>query len=367
MGLGFFFLRQEPNVAPAPIVKFLGEATDPGFDRPLAPREFRFPEDHGPHARFKQEWWYMTGNLATKPQERRFGFELTLFRIALAPQATARTSAWGSSQVMMGHFALTDIQEQQFHHGERFSRIALDLAGAIADPFRVWLGDWSITATGGTPERPILHLKGGEKNIRLDLNLVARKPVVLQGQDGLSRKGDRPGNASYYYSLPRMETSGTITLGEERFEVSGWSWFDREWSTNPLDENQEGWDWFAVQLSDGWDLMLYRMRDKTGRSQSTSGGTLIDPEGKTTAIDNQQMDIVPHDHWQSPVTGIIYPSGWSLKIASLGIDLTLIPWSRDQELNQTLIRYWEGAVRVRGVHGTREVQGNGYVELAGYR
>ncbi|MBF0172367.1 MAG: carotenoid 1,2-hydratase [Magnetococcales bacterium] len=355
--------RSDPD---AVMTSLLGGGDDAGFDRATPPRPFHFPADHGPHPQFKHEWWYMTGTLATTVGERRFGYELTLFRLALTPKPMERTSKWGSTQVQMGHFAVTDIQKQQFHHAQRFSRIAMDLAGAVADPFRVWLGDWSIAATGGTPLAPTMHLAAHHEDITLDLNLTARKPVVLQGENGLSRKSERPGNASYYYSLPRMETTGWLTLQGERFPVTGMSWFDREWSTSALDEHQEGWDWFALHLSDGWDLMLYRMREKNGTTGTLSAGALIDPDGTRIPFAHDAMIIDPLGHWRSPKTEIVYPSGWRLRVATVGIDLSVTPWIQDQELNRTLVRYWEGAVQVRGVHAGLEVQGDGYVELAGY-
>ncbi|HIJ82757.1 MAG: ABC transporter [Magnetococcales bacterium] len=356
-----------PSTQNTLMTTMLGGGEDAGFERALEPRPMYFPEDHGPHPRFKQEWWYMTGNLSSADDGRRFGFELTLFRLALTPEARERTSHWGSSQVQMGHFAITDIKGGQFHHFQRFSRMAMDLAGAVAQPFRVWLGNWSITGDGGSPLRPSLHLAAGTDQIALDLKMISLKPVVLQGDAGLSRKSEEPGNASYYYSLPRLETSGSLTLHGQQFSVSGLSWFDREWSTSALGKHQEGWDWFALQLSDGWDLMFYSMREKKGGSSSSSAGTLIDPQGKTVAISNQGMVLEPLGHWLSPKTGINYPSGWRLKNVEAGLDLEVMPWLKDQELDRTVVRYWEGAVRVRGTHDKREVHGNGYVELAGYR
>ncbi|MEO5328192.1 MAG: hypothetical protein H7829_08095 [Magnetococcus sp. THC-1_WYH] len=359
--------NEKPQPTPNTLMAtLLGGGAEAGFDRAIQPRTFHFPEDHGPHTRFKQEWWYVTGNLASEQEGRRFGFELTLFRLALAPDAVVRSSAWGSTQVMMGHFAVTDVAGGEFHHFQRFSRMAMDLAGAEGQPFRVWLGDWLIAGDGGTPNAPALHLGAGAGKIALDLKLVASKPVVLQGEAGLSRKSEEPGNASYYYSLPRMETTGWLHLDGTRFSVSGLSWLDREWSTSALAPHQEGWDWFALQLVDGWDLMFYRMREKNGVIGVTSAGALIDPEGKTVPLANDGVVVEPLGYWQSPVTGIHYPSGWRLRVLAVGLDLEVTPWLLDQELNRTVVPYWEGAVRVRGNHGTREVQGNGYVELAGY-
>ncbi|MBF0437257.1 MAG: carotenoid 1,2-hydratase [Magnetococcales bacterium] len=345
----------------------LGNGDHADFERAYAPKTWHFPEDHGPHPRYKAEWWYLTGNLFAVDTGRHFGYECTLFRFALATHAKERPSPWGTTQVHMGHLALTDSKQGAFHHFQRFSRVALDLAGAVADPFRVWLGDWSLVGTGGTPEQPSMHLEARQEGVAVELSLVATKPVVLQGDHGLSRKSPEPGNASHYYSLPRLATTGWVVAGGERFQVSGLSWFDREWSTSSLAENQEGWDWFALQLGDGWDLMVYRMREKSAPSSFTSGGTLIDPEGKVTILADDAVVVASSESWRSPTTGIPYPSQWQLRIPARNLDVTITPWLADQELNRTMVRYWEGAVRIHGNHGLHPVQGNGYVELAGYR
>ncbi|MBF0421870.1 MAG: carotenoid 1,2-hydratase [Magnetococcales bacterium] len=353
------------NAVMASILSQKGDDAD--FERAYEPREFQFPRDHGPHPRFKAEWWYMTGNLTSPSSGRHYGYELTLFRFALAADSGIRPSTWGTSQVYMGHFALTDVEQKQFHHWQRFSREALDLAGANADPFRVWLGNWSMTAAGGSPWQPSIHLTAHQDSFAIDLTLVAAKPVVLQGDHGLSRKSSEPGNASYYYSLPRMATSGWITTAGERVGVSGSSWFDREWSTSSLAPSQEGWDWFSLQLEDGWEMMVYHMREKGGGSGFNSGGTLVSPEGRVVTIADKGVAVEPLDDWVSPMTGIRYPSGWRLRCQTADLDLQIIPWLQDQELGRTMIRYWEGAVRFQGMHGGKKVWGNGYVELAGYR
>lgn len=368
LGIG---VAWQPNPAPTDdstlIGTILGNGDDADFARASTPKEWHFPEDHGPHPRFKAEWWYLTGNLTAVATGRHFGYELTLFRFALAAHARQRPSPWGTTQVFMGHLALTDSDRGLFHHFQRFSRVALDLAGAVADPFRVWLGDWSLVGTGGSPEKPAMHLEAHQEGVAVDLSLVASKPVVLQGDHGLSRKSPDPGNASFYYSLPRLTTTGWVVTGGERFEVSGLSWFDREWSTSSLADNQEGWDWFALQLADGWDLMVYRMREKTASSSFTSGGTLIDPEGKVITLADDAVIVDSLGSWLSPTTGVLYPSRWHLRIPIRDLDLEITPWLLDQELNRTMVRYWEGAVRIQGTHGLHKVLGNGYVELAGYR
>lgn len=325
---------------------------DQGYAKALEPREFRFPRDHGPHPEFRTEWWYYTGNLSTR-EGRRFGFQLTFFRSALAPSMPERASAWATRQAYLAHFTVSDIEGRRFHSFERWSRGALGLAGSQSEPFRVWLEDWSVT---GFPMR----LSAREGGVAIDFALQPGKPPVLQGDRGLSRKSEEPGNASYYYSLTRMPASGTIRLGSERFEVSGLAWMDREWSTSSLGKDQVGWDWFAIQLEDGRDLMLYQLRRKDGTPDLTSSGMLIDPQGGSRQLTLEHFELEVTRRWTSPRSGAVYPAGWRLRVPSEALDLRIEPLLPDQELDVSF-RYWEGAV---GIEGTSK--GRGYVELTGY-
>ena len=236
-----------------------------GFARAVTPPILSFPRDHGPHPEYRSEWWYYTGNVQTAAG-RHFGFQLTFFRSALAAQVAARESAWATAQVYMAHLALTDVETERFYAFERFSRASLGLAGARAQPFQVWVEDWSAR-TQNSDGLPI-RLRAGQGEIGLELQLRSAKPIVLHGDRGLSQKGPEVGNASYYYSLTRMPTQGTIHIADEIFQVSGTSWMDREWSTSVLGKEYRGWDWFGLQLSDGSDLMFFRLRrtDEIGRA-----------------------------------------------------------------------------------------------------
>lgn len=358
-----------------------------GFARADRPREFRFPDDHGPHPAYRTEWWYYTGNLKSATG-RHFGFQLTFFRTALkAPTDRARrASAWGTQDVYMAHFALSDVAAQRFHAFQRLSRDALGLAGASAVPFRVWLEDWSVTGEAAAepplcpvhPERsPQGEVEGGsgrawsmqlsaeEQDVALDLRLVSDKPIVLHGRNGLSQKGAVTGQASYYYSLTRLRSDGVVRLGDEEFQVQGLSWMDREWSTSVLSETLRGWDWFAIQLTDGQELMVYQIRQQSGDIHPLSSGTLVAADGTTQTLSSAGFQIEVLQTWQSPTDGTAYPAKWRLRIPGEAIDLTLTPYMADQEMH-TLIRYWEGAVRARGTVQGRPLAGDGYVELTGY-
>jgi predicted secreted hydrolase len=337
-----------------------------GFARAVVPRTFRFPEDHGPHPDFRTEWWYYTGNLATAAG-RRFGFQLTFFRNSLAPHPPARVSRWATNEVYLAHFALTDVQGGRFRSDERLERAAVGLAGAEASPFRVWLGDWS---SEGPPDRgravPMRLRAAAGDGGAIDLTLQAGKPPVLEGDHGLSRKGSAPGQASYYYSLPRMPTAGTIRVGSvsdaggSTFAVSGLAWMDREWSTSSLASDEVGWDWFALQLADGREVMLYRLRRKDGSVGPASSGTLIAADGSSRQLALADVVLEPSGNWTSPRSGARYPARFHLRIPASGLDLEIRPLLADQELD-TSFRYWEGAVAVTGT-----VAGSGYVELTGY-
>lgn len=341
--LALVLARGEP---PAPrasltVQEVLGGEGAEGFARALGPRTFRFPADHGPHPEFATEWWYFTGNLEAE-DGRHFGYQLTFFRKGLVAAAPPRESAWGASQAWMAHLAVTSGEHRSW---ERFSREALGLAGAQAEPFRVWVEDWEVAGW------PRMRLRAGD----LDLELASLREPVLQGDRGLSQKGREPGNASYYYSLTRLETTGRIG----GVEVSGLSWMDREWSTSALEEGQVGWDWFSLQLSDGSDLMFYRLRNADGSASPTSSGTLLDAAGRVRRLSVGDVRLSPRGEWQG------WPVRWRVEVPSEGLDLDVEPRVEDQLMEHSL-RYWEGAVRATGSRQGQPVEGNGYLELTGY-
>jgi predicted secreted hydrolase len=361
----FISIFIKPSETPAgpgfSVSELLSASAGEGFNRATTERNFVFPEDHGPHPGFRNEWWYFTGNLETD-RGRRFGYQLTFFRLALSPHPAIRSSRWGANEVYMAHFALTDMEGRQFHSWERFSRVALGLAGAGGVPLNIHLDDWSATETGVTPWS--LRLAAMERDAAIELDIRSLKPVVLHGKRGLLRKGNSPGNASYYYSITRLATAGTIRIGEETFQVTGLTWLDREWSTSNLEQEQIGWDWFALQLDDGRDVMLYRMRRRDGGPDPWSSGTLVATDGTTRHLTGKDVRIDVADWWQSPASGIRYPSRWRMLIPTGNLDLEIVPRLDRQEL-LTTFRYWEGAVKAKGV-GQGSPGGIGYVELTGY-
>ena len=345
------------------------DAGDESFPRAVEPRVFSFPADHGPHPEFRNEWWYITGNLDSTTG-RRFGYELTIFRFALAPRRPASSSAWRSNQVYIAHLAVTDPEEDRFLTDEKFSRGAAGLAGATAKPFAVWIDDWRIAdrsaasagAEDGAGEAWSLTAASGDFSLTLELD--ALKPPVLNGEAGLSQKSDEPGNASYYYSLTRIATRGEIRIDDEVFDVAGSSWLDREWSSSALDQEQIGWDWFALQFDDGTELMYYSIRRSDGSEDLNSAGTRTAADGTASKLGSDAVRLTVLDTWDSPAGGT-YPSRWRLAVPAEELVLEIEPVMANQELFTT-VRYWEGAVDVTGTKGGERVSGRGYVELTGY-
>ncbi len=335
----------------------LGDSDTSGYERAYAPRSFQFPQDHGPHPNFRNEWWYVTGNLIAE-NDRRFGYQLTLFRIAVSPNDPPTDSPWRTRQVYMGHFALTDVERGEHRAFERFARGAVGLAGARGQPFRVWLEDWELAGSGDATFP--MSLRAQEEGIGLALTLENERNPVLQGDRGLSRKSGEPGNASYYYSYTRLPTFGRITLGNDILNVVGSSWLDREWSTSALGAEQTGWDWFALQLDDGRDLMFYRLRRRGGGTDRHSQGVLVGPDGTTRHLDHEDVLLEPLEFWTSPETGDRYPSAWRLTIPAESLVLRVTAVVDDQEMTLT-VRYWEGAVDVEG-----DATGQGYLEMTRY-
>ncbi|MBN2470906.1 MAG: carotenoid 1,2-hydratase [Anaerolineae bacterium] len=332
-----------------------------GFARAEGAYDWQFPRDHGLHPDFQTEWWYYTGNLADDAGER-FGFQFTIFRRAVTPDAVESESEWRTNQVYMAHFTVADVTREQFYQAQRFSRGGAGLAGATGEPlYRVWLEDWEVAAQDEDAAQTRIQASAG--GVAIDLQLEQVKPPALQGEEGLSPKSDEPGNASYYYSLSRLLTEGEITLEGTTYRVTGTTWMDHEFSTSALGEDAQGWDWFGLHLDDNRELMLGRIRLVEGGYDPVFGGLLVLPDGGTRKLEAEDFTLTVTDSWTSPHTGATYPAGWEIAV-EIGepepLQLTLAPLLADQELHEG-IAYWEGAVRITG-----DVTGYGYAELTGY-
>jgi predicted secreted hydrolase len=375
------------------IAKYFGANSSGGFARAHRKWEFTFPKDHGPHPRYKNERWYFNGQLVNDAG-RRFGYQLTITRTGLRAETLATNSLtglsrnekslqkhpskWRGDQLYRAHFTVTDTETAQFYSYQKNSRNALELAGGqyikSDDPkkdnhqLKIWIDDWVIESQSNTVFP--LHIKAKQEKIGIDLIVNNTKPVVFNGDDGLFKKSAKSGDASYYYSIPRLESIGRISIGVNEYEVQGHSWFDREWSTASLGEDIAGWDWFAVHIDDKRELSFYQLRDKNGTMNNLSSGSIIFANGKYRALSAADIDLEVKREWLSPTTGIIYPAAWRLSVPSQSIELFISPMVEDQEL-KFAPRYWAGAVRVSIFETKREEPskpktGYGYVELVGY-
>lgn len=338
----------------------LGGIAADGFARADRPRDFVFPADHAAHPDFRNEWWYLTGNLETAGGDR-IGYQLTLFRIALAPGAPESESAWATHQVWMAHVAISDIASADHRHAERYARGAAGLAGQSMQPFRVWLEDWQISGESDGSFPWTIAVDAGD--FALQLSVSPEKGPVLQGEGGLSQKSAAPGNASYYYSITRLVTEGEVRIGEASHRVAGSSWLDREWSTSALGEDQAGWDWFSLQLDAGQDLMVYRLRGKDGGTDPHSAGAWVDDDGRSETLGAEDFTLREERFWTS-ASGRRYPVAWTLDSDGRAPTLRVEALLDDQEM-QTSVRYWEGAVRVTAADGGDPL-GHGYLEMTGY-
>jgi predicted secreted hydrolase len=325
------------------------------YEKADAPLIMEFPRDAGSHDTFQTEWWYYTGNLKTS-QGRDFGYQLTFFRQALSCEPVSGASKWRTQQLYFAHFAITDAQANAFFSDLRMTRQSIGLAGARGNPYKVWIDDWRAEQIDDH-----LTLTARGEGMTLHLVLSATKPILLQGNQGLSRKGREPFNASYYYSLPRLETRGTLAIGPDNHKVAGLSWFDHEWSTRALDADVAGWDWFSVHLDDGRDLMVCQVRGADGQPNGYAFGSLSFPDGRYEILSADAFSIKTKGVWTSPATGRQYPGQWEIRVPGQDLALAVTPVIQNQE-HTHLFAYWEGAARFIG----NGINGLGYVELTGY-
>lgn len=337
------------------------------FQSAVAGYRYEFPRDHGSHPRYRTEWWYYTGHLRSK-SGRSFGFELTFFRRGVPPEdIKTLPSKWSLQDIYLAHFAVTDITAQRFHFSEKLSREGLGKAGADESQLHVWIDRWRAEAE---PDSAGVHtLIARDETHSLALTLRPAKPPVAHGAAGISQKGKDVGQASHYYSFTRLETTGSLTIDGEQFEVTGTSWMDHEFGSSELGADQVGWDWFSIQLEDNTELMLYRMRLKDGSTDLASSGTAVSADGRPQHLEVTDFQIESTAIWTSRESKATYPAKWRLKFPSRDLVLEVMPLLADQELRtsrSTAVSYWEGAVAVTGSKQGKPIKGQGYVELTGY-
>jgi len=344
------------------------DAVRAAFKRAGGTRAWSFPRDHGAHPAYKLEWWYYTGIVRTEGG-RRFGYQVTFFRQGIVPDPPRRASAWATRNLYSAHLALSDLRAGRYHTAARAGRDGPALAGASQQRHKVWLTPWRADPLPDDPHG--VRLSAVAEPFALELTLRAQKGPVLHGEGGLDRKGADPGQASWYYSMPRLATAGTLTVDGETHRVSGTTWMDHEFGTSQLGPEQVGWDWFSLRLSDGYDLMLYRLRHADGSADPRSGGSLIAPDGTRTPVrlTRDGVRLEPLEHWRSPRTQTRYPVAWRVELPRHNLSLRVEAAMPRQELTATPgipFSYWEGVIDAEGRHAGRAVTVEGYLELTGY-
>ena len=357
-------------------VPALGLGSDPWLHA-TPTRPVRLPDDHVSHPAYRLEWWYYTGNLRGD-DGRGYGYQVTFFRVGV-DAAPANPSVFAVRDLYMAHVAVTDIEARRHVFADRLNRAGVHWAGARADRYEVWNENWRASLDARGRHRIVVDAGA----FALDVTLDAGKPPVLQGDAGYSRKGQDPGNASHYYSLTRMPSAGTLRLDGRTVAVTGNSWMDHEFGTSALDPGTRGWDWFALQLDDGRELMLYQLRQDNGTASPFSSGTIVGRDGRTEHLGVGDFTATPGRTWRSTASGATYPVEWDIRVPRAGLSLTVRAAVDGQELRtrrSTNVTYWEGAVRVSGTsqaaparngaaHAGRApvpVSGVGYLELTGY-
>jgi predicted secreted hydrolase len=316
----------------------------------------RFPQDEGSHPEFRIEWWYVTGWLGS-PEKHPRGFQITFFR-ARPELKEENPSAFTPRHILIAHAALSDPAHGRLVHAQRAARAGFELAGAEVGRMRVWIDDWSLVQEG-----PRCHARLRSPEFGFEFTFTRTQEPLLQGIDGYSRKGPAPESASYYYSLPHLELSGTLVRRGRGESVKGSAWLDHEWSSSYLPEQAVGWDWVGINLADGGALMAFRMRGKDG-GPFWAGGTLRRADGRTRIFSPQEVRFIPGREWTSPRTATRYPVSWELRVGEFrfGIEPLMDDQEQDARASAGTI-YWEGAVTAISA-GT--VAGRGYLELTGY-
>ena len=347
----FLAACEQPTPAEPAGFAGLGERGE-GFAAVRPETGLRFPADHGAHPDYRIEWWYLTANLEDA-QGRDWGIQWTLFRQALRPQdQAAANDGWHSQQVWLGHAAVTNADNHLY--AERLARGGVGHAGVSAAPFAAWIDDWQLQGEGNERLSP-LHLEASGEQFAYRLNFTSEQPMVPQGNQGYSIKS-AAGQASMYVSQPFYQVRGEIEWQGETFVVTGQGWLDREWSSQPLAADQDGWDWFSLHLDSGEKLMLFRLRHRDGEHYYS--GTWIQADGQPQPLQPEQINMQPLR--TTRVAGQDTPTSWQLQVPDIGLEVTTDAINPHSWMG-TQIAYWEGPIRFSGSH-----TGVGYLEMTGY-
>ena len=343
-------LRRRPLLAALPALAFAPGAWS------LPPLHMVFPRDHGAHPQRRTEWWYITGQ--AQAGDRIFGFQVTFFRSRVDATQSMR-SKFAAKQILFAHAAVTDVQGAKLWHDDRIARAGMDIALAAEDDARLRLRDWSLVREGDA-----WHALVPAAGFALDLRCAATQPALLQGRQGLSRKGPREDQASYYYSLPQLAVAGRLSLQGRDFQVSGKAWMDHEWSDEYLAAEAVGWDWIGMNLDDGSALMGFRIRRKDG-STLWDGGAFRSAKGELYVASPGETEFRPQRRWTSALSGASYPVEWTVRTpADIYTVRAVIDNQELDSRNSTGAIYWEGLADLIDSQGRRV--GRGYLEMTGY-
>ncbi|MEZ8807231.1 lipocalin-like domain-containing protein [Vibrio atlanticus] len=318
--------------------------------------EITFPADHQAHPDFRHEWWYLTANLIDE-NGNALGVQWTQFRFAGAPQESGnntKKTTWQSQQIYMAHSAVTN--KDKHYADEKWSRDQAELAGVDSSPFRVYLDDWQWNSSSNDLFPATLNANSDQ--FGYSLKLTSNAPYQKQGEQGYSTKSGDGKVASYYYSQPFINVSGEVTIDGITHQVSGKGWIDREWSSQFLLDSQQGWDWFALTLSDETSLVVFQLRNSTTGKASYSHARLMKQNGSGIAIKQQDIRLIAIK--QTEIDGRDYPTEWQVSIPTQQIELTVSALNPEAKMPLS-VPYWEGPIVIEGTHS-----GTGYMELTGY-
>jgi predicted secreted hydrolase len=339
-----------------PLLLWAGHAPAADYPAVRAGRPLVFPRDHGSHPEYRTEWWYITGWLRTT-EGADLGMQITFFRNRPG-MGEDNPSRFAPKQLLFAHAAVADARVGHLLHDQRAAREGFGLAQADEADTGVRVEDWTLARKGQVYVARIVA-----RDFDYALAFRPTQPLLQQGELGYSRKGPQPGHASYYYSQPQLDVSGSVTVKGNKTQVTGKAWLDHEWSSQGMAAGAVGWDWAGINLADGGALMAFRMRN-AGGAALWAGGTLRDASGRVRRFGPDEIGFTPLRRWRSPRTQAEYPV--SLRMRAGGSEFVLEPAMDDQELDaraSTGTVYWEGAVRAR--EGER-IAGRGYLELTGY-
>ncbi len=325
---------------------------------PIKKKKLSYPESLFPMQNAPLEWWYFTGHLRGK-REEKYGFEFCIFklhpeiiRLGFLPLYLLKKAPF-----LISHIAITDKSKNIFTtkqdsglvHNNKINYDRLELG--INRSFLKLDKDFKI------------------KNELMDLKLKPVKKWIKHFDEGFQLTHKHPETRSYYTSFTRLNVNGKIKINNKSQNVSGEAWFDHQKCNMIKKSTLIGWDWFSLMFNDGTELMFYEVKDKKGFDHARLGGTYIDKDSKKVDIKPKEISIKVLDHWRSSKTGIVYPSEWNIQIKKLNLNLGVVPYVKNQEIDSlfnTGTTYWEGAAKVTGIKKNKKVEGEGYVELVGY-